>query len=225
VNIRFEESALNELFTPPFGKPGPIFDKGEDRPSALAVGRIRRRHSQFGRHARPATDRLFWAALPDSETAAKVADFARRRRRELGLTGRPLDARHLHVTLCHVADALGPPPSELVEIVSRRAANVVMPPFRVVFDRVMSFRNGALVLRGGDGVIGLEILQQRLSDVLDGRPRQARPFTPHVTLLRDSRRIDEHPVEPIGWTVREFVLVHSLLGQTTHRHLVRVPLA
>jgi 2'-5' RNA ligase len=107
----------------------------------------------------------------------------------------------------------------------KRPENFQNPPFRVVFDRVMSFRNGALVLRGDDGLIGLEILQQRLSDVLDGRPRQARRFTPHMTLLRDSRLVDERPIEPIGWTVREFVLVHSLLGRTRHRHLVRVPLA
>jgi 2'-5' RNA ligase len=186
---------------------------------------MRRRHDQVGRQARPFTDRLFWAALPDPGTAAKVADLTRRLRLEFGLTGRPLDAGHLHVTLFHIGDAVGPPPSELIEIVTQRAANVVMPPFQVVFDRVMSFRNGALVLCGGDGVIGLEILQQRLSDGLDGRPRRARPFTPHVTLLRDSRLVDERPIEPIGWTVREFVLVHSLLGQTTHRHLVRLALA
>jgi 2'-5' RNA ligase len=215
---------LNDLFAPPPEKRWVAFD-GADRPSALGVRRIRRRHDQFGQHARSATDRLFWAALPDPETASKVADFAGRQRLESGLTGRSVDAGHLHVTLYHIADVAGPPPSGLIEIMTQRAANVVMPPFRVVFDRVMSFRNGALVLRGDDGLIGLEILQQRLSDVLDGRPRQARRFTPHVTLLRDSRLVDERPIEPIGWTVREFVLVHSLLGQTTHRHLLRVPLA
>jgi RNA 2',3'-cyclic 3'-phosphodiesterase len=32
------------------------------------------------------------------------------------------------------------------------------------------------------------------------------------------------PVEPIEWTVTEFVLVHSLLGRTTHRVLARFPL-
>ena len=100
-----------------------------------------------------------------------------------------------------------------------------MPSFRVAFDRAMSFRNGALVLSGDDSVIGLEVLQQRLSDVLDGRPRPARSFTPHLTLLRDSQRVAAHPIEPISWTVREVVLVHSLLGRTTHRHLARLPLA
>src|SRR5207253_11292777 len=117
------------------------------------------------------------------------------------LTGQPLETDHLLVTLFHVGDGVGLP-TKLVESVTERAAKVVMPSFRVVFDRVMSFRNGALVLSGGDSFIGLEVLQQRLSDVLDGRPRQARRFTPHVTLLRDRQRVAEHPIEPISWTVR-----------------------
>jgi 2'-5' RNA ligase len=96
-----------------------------------------------------------------------------------------------------------------------------MPSFRVCFDRAESFKNGALVLRGDDGTIGLEILRQRLSDALDGQPRTARAFTPHVTLLRDSHRVPEQRIEPIEWTVREIVLVHSLLGRTTHRHIAR----
>jgi RNA 2',3'-cyclic 3'-phosphodiesterase len=43
-------------------------------------------------------------------------------------------------------------------------------------------------------------------------------FTPHVTLLYDPRSVDEYPVEPVVWTVAEFVLVHSLKG---HRHIAR----
>ena len=108
---------------------------------------------------------------------------------------------------------------------TERAASLVMPSFRVAFDRVTSFRNGAFLLSGDESVIGLEVLQQRLSDALDARPQRARPFTPHLTLLRDSHQIVEQFIEPISWTVKEVVLVHSLLGRTTHRHLARLPLA
>jgi 2'-5' RNA ligase len=80
-------------------------------------------------------------------------------------------------------------------------------------------------LCGDDSVIGVEVLQQRLSDALDDRPRLARRFTPHVTLLRDSHLVPEHDIEPISWTVKDVVLVHSLLGKTPHRHLARLPLA
>jgi 2'-5' RNA ligase len=46
-------------------------------------------------------------------------------------------------------------------------------------------------------------------------------FTPHVTLLYDRRCIDEQPIEPVGWTVREFALVLSLIGKTQHVPLGR----
>jgi len=48
-----------------------------------------------------------------------------------------------------------------------------------------------------------------------------RAFTPHVTLWYGEREIAENPIEPIGWTVREFVLIHSLRGHTC---LARWPL-
>jgi 2'-5' RNA ligase len=45
--------------------------------------------------------------------------------------------------------------------------------------------------------------------------------TLHVTLLYDKRVVDEQPIEPISWTVREFVLVRSLHGQTRHTDVAR----
>jgi 2'-5' RNA ligase len=56
-----------------------------------------------------------------------------------------------------------------------------------------------------------------------GRRVDAR-FTPHVTLLYDSRLVAEQAVSPIHWTAHELVLVHSLLGQTRYVPLARWPL-
>jgi 2'-5' RNA ligase len=179
--------------------------------------RLRRRHEAL---AGPATDRLFLAVLPDAETAGRIAQMARHLRVSHGLSGKPLRPEHFHVTLCHIETGIGLTPG-VVESVKASAASVAMPSFRVCFDRAGSFRNGALVLRGDDGVIGLDILQQRLSDALDGEPRRARHFTPHVTLLRDGHRVPEQAIEPIEWNVREVVLVHSQIGRTEHRHIAR----
>jgi len=194
---------------------------GQLRPPTLAVRRLRRRQEVL---VGKATDRLFLAALPDADTAGRIAETARHLRISHGLAGKPLRPEHLHVTLHHIPDLRFAPASELIDILKERVASVSMPSFRVSFDRAGSFRNGALVLRGDDGTIGLDILQQRLSDALNGQPGKARPFTPHVTLLRDSYRVPEQRIEPIEWTVREVVLVHSLSGRTTHRHLARWPL-
>jgi len=45
-----------------------------------------------------------------------------------------------------------------------------------------------------------------------------------VTLLYDDCSVAEQAVETICWTAREFVLVHSLIGQTLHVPLARWPL-
>ncbi len=135
-----------------------------------------------------------------------------------------LRPEHLQVTLFHVPEQAGFG-NDLVEQVKARAASVVMPSFKVAFDRAGSFRNGAFVLRGDDGMMGLEVLHQRLSDAFDGRPAAARPFSPHITLLRDREHVDEHSVRPIEWTVREVVLVHSRPAKGAHRHLARLSLA
>ena len=93
------------------------------------------------------------------------------------------------------------------------------------FDRTASFRGGPgnrpFVLVGKAGLHRLQSFRQRLAAALTrgGLRRLAMTnFTPHVTLLYDARSAEEYPVEPVVWTVAEFVLVHSLKG---HRHISR----
>ena len=191
------------------------------KPARLPTDRSRRYEARLfeGR----ATDRLFFAALPDAATAVRIADLACRLKIGHDLTGRLLRPEHFHVTLFHVGDRCGVASGKVASFVER-ASSVTMPAFKVAFDRVGSFKNGAFVLRGEEGTMGLEVLQQRLSDALDARVGRARPFTPHVTLLRDSHLVEEHDIQPVEWTVHEVVLVHSRLGRTEHRHLARLPL-
>jgi 2'-5' RNA ligase len=187
------------------------------KPPSPMVRRLRRRHDAL---VGTVSDRLFLAVLPDAETAGRIVQATRHLRISHGLTGKSVRPEHLHVTLCHIETDAGLTPG-LVEEVGACAEGIEMPAFRVCFDRAESFKNGALVLRGDDGTIGLDVLQQRLSDALDGEPRKARSFTPHVTLLRDSYRVPEQVIEPIEWTVREVVLMHGLVGRMAHRHLAR----
>ena len=46
-----------------------------------------------------------------------------------------------------------------------------------------------------------------------------RSFTPHLTLLWADRCVEAYPIAPITWTVRDFVLVLSLPGQSRHIHV------
>jgi 2'-5' RNA ligase len=105
-----------------------------------------------------------------------------------------------------------------------------MPTFTVAFNSVESFRgksgNQPLFMRGDDGVTGLAMLQHRLGSAMEkaGLGRCVRHYTPHMTLLRGDRLVGDPDVNVISWPVQEFVLVHSLLGRSCYRELVRFPL-
>ncbi len=45
----------------------------------------------------------------------------------------------------------------------------------------------------------------------------------HIT-LHVLGEYEEHPIEPIRWTAREFVLINSHVGKTYHEHVGRWPL-
>lgn len=176
------------------------------------------------------TDRLFYALLPDEDTAARIAALARSLHDEHALQGRRLQATRLHVTLHHLGDHAGLP-DDVVAKARDAAAAVAMPAFGIAFDSVSSFtgrpRNRPLVLRGTMGVVQAVAFQTTLGErmAVAGLGRWIeRNFTPHLTLLYDDRSVAPQTIEPIAWTVREFVLVHSLLGRTEHRILGRWPL-
>ena len=175
------------------------------------------------------TDRLFFAIAPTPNAAASITRQAGLLCDEYGLKGRLLAIGRLHVTLGHLGDYLGLP-QDIVAAAMATAASVRMAPFDVAFDRAASFRgrprNRPFVLLGDDGVAALTAFQQTLGTALEkaGLGRANSRYTPHVTLLYDNRFVPVRAIEPIGWTVREFVLVHSLLGRTRHVPLARWPL-
>ena len=175
------------------------------------------------------TDGLFFAVYPDAAAAARITTLAQALRSEHGLKGKPHVAARLHITLHHLGNHAGLP-QLLVSAANEAAAEVAAAPFVLGFDRVASFRRAVrlpLVLRGGDGVDALVAFQQLLGAALRkaGLAPWVHPqYTPHLTLLYDDRCVAEHWVDPIVWTVREFVLVHSLLGKSQHVPLARWPL-
>jgi RNA 2',3'-cyclic 3'-phosphodiesterase len=179
------------------------------------------------------TDRLFFALFPSEEAIPQIVKTSQQLRDEHGLTGKSLSNDRLHVTLHHVGDYAGGLPEGLVEMTHEAASKMAMSAFDVTFDRAMSFagspRNKPFVLRGDEsragGLADLMAFQKSfyLSMCRAGLqgPRANAKFAPHVTLMYDSQGVPEQAVEPIRWTANEFVLVHSLLGQTKHIHLGR----
>ena len=163
---------------------------------------------------------LFLAAVPDAGTAVRIHLLADALKRAHRFDGRLIAPERLHISLF----ALG----GLAEGQHCAAMEVRTAPFEVSFDRTASFRgrpgNHPFVLVGEKGLHALQSFREMFCAALARRGMRrlaTTNFTPHVTLLYDARDVDECPVEPIGWTVKEFVLIRSLNG---HEHLVRWPL-
>jgi 2'-5' RNA ligase len=182
------------------------------------------------------TDRLFFALFPSEEAIPQIVKTSQNLRDQHGLTGKSLSNDRLHVTLHHVGDYAGGLPNGLVEAAQNVAARIAMPAFDVTFDRAMSFagrpRNRPFVLRGnekhGGGLAALMAFQKTMYLAmcrvgLQG-PRANAKFAPHVTLMYDDQGIAEQAVEAVSWSAHDFVLVHSLLGQTKHIHLGHWPI-
>lgn len=179
----------------------------------------------------PSTDRLFFALLPDAAAIARIEKLVRDLQSDFGLKGKPLGAKRFHVTLHVVGDFPHFPQEHADASVRVAQAATVMPTFKLGFDRVGSFsrnaRNMPLVLLGEDGLVGVRALQQALDLAMAriGLGHGVREhYTPHLTLLYDDRHVATRPIEPITWTAREFVLARSLIGQSRHEVLARLPL-
>ncbi|HEV2650465.1 MAG TPA: 2'-5' RNA ligase family protein [Rhizomicrobium sp.] len=172
-------------------------------------------------------DRIFLACLPDAETAARIHALAETLKAQHGLEGALILPEHLHVTLFHLGDWNGLPEA-IVGYARAAAEQVRAAPFEVTFTRAESFRNRTgvfpFVLTGDKEAVAWRPLHAALGAALKanglGGATQG-DFKPHITLARDEKRIAPKPVAPVSWMVRDFVLIHSLLGKTTHIHLGR----
>ncbi|HTQ15564.1 MAG TPA: 2'-5' RNA ligase family protein [Rhizomicrobium sp.] len=186
----------------------------------------RRPRRKFGASQK---ERIFLAALPDEATAARIHALGETLAARHGLTAAPILPRHLHVTLFHLGDWQAVP-EEVVRLARAAAGEVRAMPFEVSFARARSFRNRTgvfpFVLTGDAkqwralyGALAATLKSAGLGGATQGA------FEPHVTLAYDAVRVAPHAVDPIRWTVRDFVLVHSRLGKTEHAHLGRWALA
>ena len=185
----------------------------------------RRPRRRFGASQK---ERIFLACVPDADTAAQIHALAQTFKRENGFEGTLILPEHLHVTLFHLGD-WAVLPDEIVRLAREAAASVAVAPFEVAFARAESLRNSTGVypfVLTGDAAAWRDLhdaLAQALKRAGLGGATQG-VFRPHVTLLRDRLRAAPRKIAPVAWTMRDFVLVHSLLGKTTHVHLGRWPL-
>jgi len=175
----------------------------------------------------PARHRLILAVLPDDGTQLRIAAEAWRLHNRYRLRGRPLEIGRFHLPLFALGEH-AQLPERGIAAAKRAAAGVSVRSFDIGLDRVASFaRPGQpqpVVMLGDGGLAGFEQLQEALGAALRAAGLPARAGTPHVTLQYDRRAVPEETIEPLGWRVQDFVLLHEHLGQDRQSLLGRWPL-
>lgn len=198
---------------------------GFDQPRQLVLDLLVPPPPPSSRKPKAVFHNLYFAVLPKPEAADRMRAIGADLKERHGLTGKLKRARLLHVSLAQVGE-YRELPDAVVDAALRVGAMIDSKPFEVTFDRVASFNGGdrrAQVLRCGQGSANLVKLGHRLQQAMGSLA--PKDFAPHVTVRYDPERIPEGTLDaPVSWTVREFVLVHSLVGCGRHIHLGRWPL-
>lgn len=178
-----------------------------------------------GPDSRAHTDRLYFCLFPPAAACEAITVESDGLRVEHSLTGRSIEPGHLHLTLHHLGDHVDAR-EDIVQAASGAASRIVLAPFELSLLSASSFagREGNLpcVLLGPEERQPVHALWRELSNQLmaAGLGRYLkREFVPHVTLLYDKCALPTQAIDPIHWTVRDFSLVRSLLGQGRHQVL------
>jgi 2'-5' RNA ligase len=175
-------------------------------------------------------DNVFFALRPAKTVEPQVNRIAANFIERYGLLGKPLGPDRYHISLYGLGTFDGRNPC--IEMKAREAAGrIELVEFAISFDRVVSFAGKddrrALVLISKGGNEDLFDFHRRLGEAMrwSGLARKVRKaFTPHMTLLYDSRAVPEQEIEPLQWTVQAFCLIHSEQGFSRHHELQSWPL-
>jgi 2'-5' RNA ligase len=151
--------------------------------------------------------RVFFALWPDAATAAQLHALGGELHRHCG--GRRLRRETLHLTLAFLGDVPRVRVAELLAL----AAGVAGEAFSLKMERTGSWKGNRVVWAAPPATPpALERLADALSSTLRGAgfTLEERPFSPHLTLLRNARRPPPADVQvQICWPVASFALVES----------------
>jgi len=175
--------------------------------------------SLAGMEARSETGSLFFCLFPEPTAREAIVAETDALRVEHSLTGPAIRPNRLHATLHYLGEHLIDR-ADIVDAATAAAARVRHAPFEVTLARASSFstRNDKhpCVLLCPEQRPPVHGLWRELSNHLMaagfGRYLK-REFTPHVTVLYDTRVLTPHAIEPIRWQACEFALVRSWQGE------------
>ncbi|MBB5877970.1 2'-5' RNA ligase family protein [Xanthomonas sp. 3498] len=184
----------------------------------------------LGFDAPAARESLFFALLPDAQTAQAVHRLGRQLCHEHGLHGRALPPERLHVTLHYLGEYAGIPPRLLQQACAAGQA-LSAAPFALAFDQAVTFdsraRSRPLVLRGEGEPAPLLALRQALQQLLVRHgvaPRADGVYLPHMTLAYVDQALAPQRVSALPWQAGSLSLIRSVQGQGRYLHEAHWPL-
>lgn len=150
--------------------------------------------------------RLFFALHCPPRLAAAIVAW----RDGLALSGRPVAAANLHLTLAF----LGQQPRARVPELLDLAAALRVPPFELHLDRLVRRRNGLVYLTPRQAPDELLVLVGALREALlaAGVSLENRPFFAHLSLLRHCPRVPPDATPSFDWPATHFALFASEQG-------------
>ncbi len=172
---------------------------------------------------------VYFALQPPPEAAAQALTRFEAVRTKHRLSAKPTPAARLHVSLNPIGE-FKRPPTPVFDKALEAVVAFEARPFTVAFNRLGTWSSGdppPLVLWGDEGVIGVNALYSTIQRALrrqDMAPRREVEIVPHMTLAYDRAEVPETIVEPVTWTVTEFVLIHAVHGEGRFDVVGRLPL-
>jgi len=162
------------------------------------------------------TTRSFLACWPDRAVRGQLKAWADRFASQAH--GRAISLDNIHMTLAFLGD-LTPAQIDL----ARRCCQPLPRVFRLNLDHIGYWKRKGIIWVGtkhsdAELIQFVEGLRQGLKQA--GLRLESRPFVPHVTLTRKSRRIPGLEFEPVPWLIGTYSLVASELTQEGSRYSV-----
>lgn len=167
--------------------------------------------------------RLFFALWPSDPIRLNLWDLGGKLQKIWN--GRRMKPDTLHLTLVFLGDT---PVARLDEL-KKLAADIKGKKFSMELDRASCWRHNKVGFASPEEIpLELPMLVHSLEDSLEaqGFAFDARPYKPHVTLLRNTRCTTQVPFVPVTWKVEEFALIASSTTEqgVNYRLLGRWPL-
>jgi 2'-5' RNA ligase len=159
------------------------------------------------------TQRLFFALWPGASLQKDLHYYAQRMHDACG--GRIVAKDNIHLTLAF----LGSQPHDRIDELRAIGASLRADRFRLDLTKAGSWKRSQVGWVAPENVpASLDLLVVQLRDLLSGAciPFDAKPFRPHVTLVRKAKCNAKAalPGMRFAWSVDRFVLVRSRTLQT-----------